>query len=61
MSPEEFMKEWGRLLRSILKEESIRDCVRWKECFLKCICIGSSYVKKSREKSFSLTLIIQFL
>jgi hypothetical protein len=28
MSPEEFMKEWGQLLRSILKEESIRDFVR---------------------------------
>jgi hypothetical protein len=61
MSQEEFMKEWGRLLRSILKMESIRDFVRWKERFLKCICIGSSYTKKSRKKCFSLTLIIPSL
>jgi hypothetical protein len=47
MSPEGFMKEWGRLLGSILKEESTRGFVRWRERGYKYICIVNLYVKKS--------------
>jgi hypothetical protein len=46
-TPEEFMKEWGRLLRSIPKEVFTRAFVRWQERFEKCIHNGSTFAEKS--------------
>ena len=40
-------KEWGRLLKTIPKEDFAKAFVRWQERCEKCIRIGGSYVEKS--------------
>jgi hypothetical protein len=51
MTPEEFMKEWGRLLRSIPKEVFTRAVVRCQERFEKCINNGSTFEGEILEKN----------
>jgi hypothetical protein len=47
MTPEEFRNEWGRLLRSIPKEEFTRAFLRWQECFEKSIRDGGTFAMKT--------------
>jgi hypothetical protein len=47
LAPGDFRKEWGRLLKTILKEDFAKPFVRWQELCKKCIRIGGSYVEKS--------------
>ncbi len=47
LAPGDFIKEWGRLLKTISKEDFAKAFVRWQERCKKCIRIGGSYVEKS--------------
>jgi histone-lysine N-methyltransferase SETMAR len=47
LAPGDFRKEWGRLLKTIPKEDFAKAFVRWQERCEKCIRIGGSYVEKS--------------
>jgi hypothetical protein len=47
LAPGDFRKEWGRLLKTIPKEDFAKAFVRWQERCEKCIRIGRSYVEKS--------------
>jgi hypothetical protein len=47
LAPGDFRKEWGRLLKTIPKEDFAKTFVRWQERCEKCIRIGGSYVEKS--------------
>jgi [histone H3]-lysine36 N-dimethyltransferase SETMAR len=47
LAPGDFRKEWGRLLKTIPKEDFAKAFVRWQEHCEKCVRIGGSYVEKS--------------
>jgi hypothetical protein len=42
LTPEEFKKQWGQLLRETTKEEFASTFTRWLEHCEKCVCIGGS-------------------
>jgi hypothetical protein len=42
LTPEEFKKEWGQLLRETTKGEFSSTFTRWLEHCEKCVCIGGS-------------------
>jgi len=58
MTPEEFKKEWCRLLRSTAKEKFCKAVAKWLEGCQKCVRIGSMYVEKSYKMNTLLSLVI---